>query len=97
MIICNSINWNIILKWEDLLLRFIIIVKVKFFLFIFFLILIEKIIWMIWDLKLVKVVYKIKWLMGLYLENVRLKNIKIYDSLDICKKGECLYFMSFFL
>lgn len=52
---------------------------------------------MIWDLKLVMVVYKIKWLMGLYLENVRLKNIKIYDSLDICKKGECLYFMSFFL
>lgn len=75
----NRTNWNIISKWEDTP-------------FISFLTLIEKITWMIWDPKLAKAVYKIKWLTGLHLENVRLKNTKIYDSPDTCKKGECSYF-----
>lgn len=79
---CNSTNWNIISKWEDTP-------------FISFLTLIEKITWMIWDPKLAKAVYTIKWLTGLHLENVRLKNTKIYDSPDTCKKGECSYFTSF--
>lgn len=79
---CNRTNWNIISKWEDTP-------------FISFLTLIEKITWMIWDPKLAKAVYKIKWLTGLHLENVRLKNTKIYDSPDTCKKGECSYFTSF--
>lgn len=92
---CNRTNWNIISKWEDLLLRLIIIAKAKPFLFISFLTLIEKITWMIWDPKLAYAVYKIKWLTGLHLENVRLKNTKIYDSPDTCKKGQCSYFTSF--